>query len=56
MINELHLCMLQLIVIAQKLLHLIIRWCQIGLGPSASSTESSTINNMADIPEVTIEE
>ena len=42
--------MLQLIVIARKLLHLIIRWCQIGVGPSASSTKSSTNNNMADNP------
>ena len=46
----------ELIVIAHQLLHLLIRWCQIGVEPSASSTELSTNNNMADNPEVTSEE
>ena len=55
-INELHLCMLQLIVIARQVLHLIIRWYQIRVEPSASSTESSTNDYMADNTEVTSEE
>ena len=45
-----------LVVIARQLLHLIIRWCQIGVEPSASSTESSTNNYMAENPEATFEE
>ena len=40
-INELHLCMLQLIVIARQLLHLIIRWCQIGVGLSCLTVNIS---------------
>ena len=50
------LCMLQLIVITQQLLHLMIRWCQIGVEPSDSSTKSSTNNHLADNPEITSEE
>ena len=48
--------MLQIIVITQQLLNLMIRWCQIGVEPSASSTESSTNNHVAFNPEITSEE
>ena len=54
--NELHLCMSQLIVITRQLLHLMIRWCQIGVESLASSTELSTNNHVADNPEIASEE